>query len=210
MKIAFTTPLPPSGFSRLVGHELGVPMSEAQVLVSTFDYKVSSDLIATCPHLRLITNFGVGFNNIDLAACKERAIYVTNTPTPVIEPTAELTFALMHAVARRTCELDRKLREHRAEPFGVMNNLGHTLYGKVLGIIGMGNIGKALARRAIASGMTILHSPSYGCQHRVALQSNLRYERRLTHTRPFHQPKLTLYPRHTSHHKCPIVFYDET
>ena len=172
MKIAFTTPLPPSGFSRLVGHELGVPMSEAQVLVSTFDYKVSSDLIATCPHLRLITNFGVGFNNIDLAACKERGIYVTNTPTPVIEPTAELTFALMHAVARRTCELDRKLREHRAEPFGVMNNLGHTLYGKVLGIIGMGNIGKALARRAIASGMTIL----YHNRHRMDADTESRYK----------------------------------
>lgn len=172
MKIAFTTPLPPSGFSRLVGHELGVPMSEAQVLVSTFDYKVSADLIATCPHLRLITNFGVGFNNIDLAACKERGIYVTNTPTPVIEPTAELTFALMHAVARRTCELDRKLREHRAEPFGVMNNLGHTLYGKVLGIIGMGNIGKALARRAIASGMTIL----YHNRHRMDADTESRYK----------------------------------
>lgn len=172
MKIAFTTPLPPSGFSRLVGHELGVPMSEAQVLVSTFDYKVSSDLIATCPHLRLITNFGVGFNNIDLAACKERGIYVTNTPTPVIEPTAELTFALMHAVARRTCELDRKLREHLAEPFGVMNNLGHTLYGKVLGIIGMGNIGKALARRAIASGMTIL----YHNRHRMDADTESRYK----------------------------------
>lgn len=157
MKIALTTSLPSSGFSRLAGHELGSPMSEAEVLVSTFDYKVSSDLISSCPHLRLIANFGAGFNNIDLDTCRERGIYVTNTPTPVIEPTAELAFALMHAVARRTCEMDRKLREHRAEPFGVMNNLGHTLYGKVLGIIGMGNIGKAIARRAIASGMTILY-----------------------------------------------------
>jgi lactate dehydrogenase-like 2-hydroxyacid dehydrogenase len=82
---------------------------------------------------------------------------VTNTPQPVIEPTAELAFALMHDVARRTAEFDRKLRVGKAEPFGVMNNLSHSLYGKTLGIIGMGRIGQALARRAVASGMQIVY-----------------------------------------------------
>jgi lactate dehydrogenase-like 2-hydroxyacid dehydrogenase len=114
-------------------------------------------MIASAPHLQLITNFGVGFNNIDLDACRERGIRVTNTPQPVIEPTAELAFALMHDVARRTTEFDRKLRQGVAEPFGVMNNLSHSLYGKTLGIIGMGRIGQALARRAAASGMTIIY-----------------------------------------------------
>jgi lactate dehydrogenase-like 2-hydroxyacid dehydrogenase len=104
-----------------------------------------------------VANFGVGFNNINLDACRERGIRVTNTPQPVIEPTAELAFALMHAVARRTAEFDRKLRQGTAEPFGVMNNLSHSLYGKTLGIIGMGRIGQALARRAVASGMTIIY-----------------------------------------------------
>lgn len=157
MKIAFTTILPDEGFTRLSGHELYAPLTEAQVLVSTFDKPVTREMILSAPHLKLVANFGVGFNNIDLEACRERGIRVTNTPQPVIEPTAELAFALMHAVARRTAEFDRKLRQGTAEPFGAMNNLSHSLYGKTLGIIGMGRIGQALARRAVASGMTIIY-----------------------------------------------------
>lgn len=157
MKIAFTTILPHEGFQRLQGHTLYAPLEEAEVLVSTFDYRVTREMISSAPYLRLITNFGVGFNNIDLDACREHGIRVTNTPKPVIEPTAELAFALMHDVARRIAEFDRKLRAGIAEPFGVMNNLSHSLYGKTLGIIGMGRIGQALARRAVASGMRIIY-----------------------------------------------------
>ena len=157
MKIAFTTSLPAEGFSRLAAHELYAPLAEAEVLVSTFDYPVTREVIASAPHLQLVANFGVGYNNIDLDACRERGIRVTNTPQPVIEPTAELAFALMHDVARRTAEFDRKLRLGQAEPFGVMNNLSHSLYGKTIGIIGMGRIGQALARRAVASGMTVIY-----------------------------------------------------
>ena len=157
MKIAFTTSLPAEGFRRIATHELYAPLAEAQVLVSTFDKPVTREMIMSATHLQLVTNFGVGFNNIDLEACRERGIRVTNTPQPVIEPTAELAFALMHDVARRTAEFDRKLRLGNAEPFGVMNNLSHSLYGKTLGIIGMGRIGLALARRAVASGMRIIY-----------------------------------------------------
>ena len=157
MKIAFTTILPDEGFARLSGHTLYAPLEEAEVLISTFDKPVTREMIDHAPNLQLVTNFGVGFNNIDLNACRERGIRVTNTPQPVIEPTAELAFALMHDVARRTAEFDRKLRLGQAEPFGVMNNLSHSLYGKTLGIIGMGRIGQALARRALAAGMTIIY-----------------------------------------------------
>ena len=157
MKIAFTTLLPAEGFARLEQHTLYAPLEEADVLVSTFDKPVTREMIMSSPHLQLVTNFGVGFNNIDLEACRERGIRVTNTPQPVIEPTAELAFALMHDVARRTAEFDRKLRQGKAEAFGVMNNLSHSLYGKTLGIIGMGRIGQALARRAVASGMSIIY-----------------------------------------------------
>ena len=157
MRIAFTTSLPTEGFARLQRHTLYVPLEEAEVLVSTFDKAVTREMIMSAPNLKLITNFGVGYNNIDLDACRERGIRVTNTPQPVIEPTAELAFALMHDVARRTAEFDRKLRLGNAEPFGVMNNLSHSLYGKTLGIIGMGRIGQALARRAAASGMRIIY-----------------------------------------------------
>ena len=158
MKIAFTTILPDEGFARLRGHTMYATLEEAEILISTFDRPVTREMIMSAPHLKLVTNFGVGFNNIDLDACRERGIRVTNTPNPVIEPTAELAFALMHDVARRTAEFDRKLRAGKAEPFGVMNNLSHSLYGKTLGIIGMGRIGQALARRAVASGMQIVYN----------------------------------------------------
>ena len=162
MKIALTTELPKEGFTRLAGHEMYVPYEEAEVLISTFDCRVSREMIEAMPYLRLIANFGAGYNNIDLEACKERGIRVTNTPQPVIEPTAELAFALMIDVARRVSEFDRKVRGYglqvTGEPlFGVMQNLSHSLYGKTLGILGMGRIGQALARRAKASGMTVIY-----------------------------------------------------
>lgn len=157
MNIAFTTPLPAEGFERLRGYNLNAEPETAEVLVSTFDKQVTREMISAMPRLRLIANFGVGYNNIDLSACKERGITVTNTPQPVIEPTAELAFALMICVARRVAEFDRQLREGTCQPMAVMNNLSHGLYGKTLGIIGMGRIGQALARRALASGMKVVY-----------------------------------------------------
>ena len=168
MRIAFTTELPREGFRRLAergfvngglvnGEGMKGEWQEAEVLVSTFDYKVPREMISAMPHLRLIANFGAGFNNIDLDACRERGIRVTNTPQPVIEPTAELAFALMIDVARRVSEFDRAIRSGTGQPMAVMNNLSHSLYGKTLGILGMGRIGQALARRAIASGMRIIY-----------------------------------------------------
>ena len=163
MRIAFTTELPREGFKRLFNKGIGDwrleigDFSEAEILVSTFDYRVPREMIEAMPNLRLIANFGAGFNNIDLETCRERGIRVTNTPQPVIEPTAELAFALMIDIARRVSEFDRAIRSGTGEPMAVMHNLSHSLYGKTLGIIGMGRIGQALARRAIASGMKILY-----------------------------------------------------
>lgn len=179
MKIAFTTALPKEGFERLaergigdlslvIGHCSSEELKDVEILVSTFDYNVPGTMIEAMPNLKLIANFGAGYNNIDLEACKARGIRVTNTPQPVIEPTAELAFALMMAVSRRIVEFDKKLRveslelrevgKFKAESlFGVMKNLSHSLYGKTLGILGMGRIGQALARRAKASGMKIIY-----------------------------------------------------
>ena len=173
MKIAFTTELPREGFRRLGGHTLYAPFEEADILVSTFDAKVSGELIAAMPNLKLIANFGAGYNNIDLEACKVRGIRVTNTPQPVIEPTAELAFALMIDIARRVSEFDRTVRAGQAV-FGVMNNLSHSLYGKTLGILGMGRIGQVLARRAKASGMQII----YHNRHKLSDEIEQKYEAR--------------------------------
>ncbi len=170
MKIAFTTDLPQEGFKRLAGHEMNASLEEAEILVSTFDYPVPRKMIESMPHLRLIANFGAGFNNIALDACRERGIRVTNTPQPVIEPTAELAFALMIDIARRVSEFDRLVRAGQAQ-FGVMRNLSHSLYGKTLGIIGMGRIGQALARRAQAAGMRII----YHNRHRLSDEIEQKY-----------------------------------
>ena len=175
MRIAFTTELPAEGLTRLSEHELYVPLSEADILVSTFDKPVTAEMIASAPHLKLITNFGVGFNNIDLDACRTRGIRVTNTPQPVIEPTAELAFALMIAVARRVSEFDRRLREGTCQPFAVMNNLSHSLYGKTLGIIGMGRIGQSLARRAVAGGMKVIYHNRHRLPEDIEAQYDARY-----------------------------------
>lgn len=174
MTIVYTTSIPGidtfpiEGCTVLAPHErngyaseqkLAAAIENADILVSTYDYPVTAELIRKAKNLKLIANFGVGFNNIDIAFCKQHGILVTNTPQPVIEPTAEHCFALMHTIAHRTAELDSKLRmpDYGGIRFGVMNNLGVSLYGKTLGIIGMGRIGQAVARRAVACGMKIVY-----------------------------------------------------
>lgn len=175
MRIAFTTELPKEGFRRLEGHTLYAKPNEAEVLVSTFDFRVPREMIEAMPNLRLIANFGAGFNNIDLDACRERGIRVTNTPQPVIEPTAELAFALMIDIARRVSEFDRSIRNGTGQPMAVMNNLSHSLYGKTLGIIGMGRIGQSLARRAMASGMKIIYHNRHRLPENIEQLYNAQY-----------------------------------
>lgn len=129
---------------------------DAEVLTTNFYKPVRKELLDKLPNLKLVAQFGVGYDNIDVAECRKRGILVTNTPQPVIEPTAELCMALIMGIARRTAELDRGIRDGKVE-FGLLRNLGHSLYGKTLGIIGMGNIGRSVARRAIACGMKIVY-----------------------------------------------------
>lgn len=184
--ILITTRLPREGFDRLGAYniimpsdakftpdELAAHLPETDILISTFDYPVTAAVIASAPRLKLIANFGVGFNNVDIAAATARGIIVTNTPQPVIEPTAEHAFTLMLAISHRVAELDRRMRQPDSDiRFGVMNNLGIAIYGKTLGIIGMGNIGRSLARRAKACGMNII----YHNRHRLPLETEALYD----------------------------------
>ena len=156
MNIIFDTTLPHEWFTRLEGIATAGTPANAEVLMTNFYMKVSESTLAQYPKLRLITQYGVGYDNIDIAACRKRGILVTNTPQPVIEPTAELCMALIFGIARRTAELDHSIRKNEIE-FGLLKNLGNSLYGKTLGIIGMGNIGRSVARRAIACGMDIIY-----------------------------------------------------
>lgn len=165
MKIIVDTSLPQEWMSPLLAlssrdvqlvHWGEKQWQDADVLMSNFYMKVTKEVLNQLPNLKLITQFGVGYDNIDVTACQERGVIVTNTPQPVIEPTAELCMALIMGVARRTAELDRTIRNNQVE-FGLLKNLGTSLYGKTLGIVGLGNIGRSVARRAIACGMKIIY-----------------------------------------------------
>lgn len=132
---------------------------ECDAVVPLAGLLIDRATIDTAPHLELIATYGVGYDHVDVDYARSRGITVANTPDAVTEPTAELAFGLMLALARRISELDRKFRDpvHPLR-WGVMNDLGTGLYGKTLGIVGMGRIGQAVARRAVASGMRIVYS----------------------------------------------------
>lgn len=124
------------------------------LLTDSIDAKVMD--AAGCT-LKVIGNMAVGFDNIDLAAARERGIVVTNTPDILTETTADLAFALMLAVARRIPESERVLRTGKWQTWSPMFMTGMDVYGKTLGIVGMGRIGEAVARRAKGFGMNILY-----------------------------------------------------
>lgn len=154
--------------------ELHRMLPEYDALIPVFGFPIDRSLIEKGDKLKIIANFGVGYNNIDVAAATERGIMVTNTPQTVIEPTAELAFSLLLAVTRRIAELDHKLKNKEPVKWEVMANLGHTLEGKTLGIIGMGNIGKSFALKARAFGMNIL----YYSRNRLSLTDEKTYDAR--------------------------------
>lgn len=133
-----------------------LPIMVVRNNLSDFSMKVDARMMDHAPRLKIISNYAVGFNNIDVAYAMQKGIAVANTPDPVIEPTAELAFGLMLDAARRITECDRKLHD-KSLVWGPFNDMGVNLYGKTLGIIGMGRIGQAVARRAVAFGMKVVY-----------------------------------------------------
>ena len=114
-------------------------------------------LDAAGPGLRVVSNYAVGFDNIDVAACAARGVAVGNTPGVLTETTADLAWALLMAAARRLPEGDRYVRDGHWKTWGPLLLLGPDVYGATLGIVGFGRIGQALARRAQGFGMRILY-----------------------------------------------------
>ena len=124
-------------------------MQQADVLVPTVTDRIDQELIAQAgPQLGLIASFGTGVDHIDLAAARKRSITVTNTPGVLTADTADMTMALILAVPRRLVEGERLLRSGTWAGWGPTLMLGHRIHGKRLGIVGMGRIGRAVARRA--------------------------------------------------------------
>jgi glyoxylate reductase len=132
-------------------------MQEADVLVPTVTDRIDAGMLAQAgERLKLIANFGNGVDNIDVDAAVKRGITVTNTPNVLTEDTADMTMALILSVPRRLAEGARILREgHKWPGWSPTWMLGHRIWGKRLGIVGMGRIGTAVARRARAFGLAI-------------------------------------------------------
>ncbi|MFC3230851.1 2-hydroxyacid dehydrogenase [Marinibaculum pumilum] len=147
--------------------ELAEAVKAADVLVPTVTDRIDTGVLAQAnPNLRLIASFGTGVDHIDLAAARARGITVTNTPGVLTEDTADMTMALILAVPRRLLEGANALRENEWAGWSPTWMLGKRIWGKRLGIIGMGRIGQAVARRAKAFGLSI----HYHNRNRVAPQ----------------------------------------
>lgn len=118
---------------------------------------IDTDLLDRAPNLKMIANFGVGFNNIDIDSATARGIPVSNTPGVLTESTADLTFALILAISRRLVEGDRMTRAGKFKFWAPFHFLGQDVSSKILGIIGFGRIGKAVARRAKAFDLKVIY-----------------------------------------------------
>ena len=131
-------------------------VAQADVLVPTVTDRIDASILSQAgPNLRLIANFGAGVDHIDLASARERGITVTNTPDVLTEDTADMTMALILAVPRRLAEGERLVRSGKWSGWGPTFMMGRRIWGKRLGIIGMGRIGQAVARRARGFGLSV-------------------------------------------------------
>lgn len=144
-------------------------------LLSLLTDQIDADIMDAAPHLKIIANYAVGYNNIDLAAAQARNILVTNTPDVLTESTAELAISLLLATARRIPEADRFTRKGQWKGWGPQLFLGKEVHGSTLGIIGMGRIGKAVARRASALGMSLCYWNRTRLQEAEEQRLALRY-----------------------------------
>jgi len=128
----------------------------ADVLVPTVTDRIDAAILSqAAENLKLVANYGTGIDHIDLATARQRGITVTNTPDVLTEDTADMTMGLILAVSRRLTEGERRLRSGDWHGWAPTSMLGHRIYGKRLGIVGMGRIGQALARRARGFGLSI-------------------------------------------------------
>jgi glyoxylate reductase len=138
--------------------ELAEAIREADGVVSFLSDAIDGSLLEAAPRLKVIANFAVGYDNIDVQAATERGVWVTNTPDVLTEATADLTWALLLAAARRLAEGERLVRQGEFHGWSPSMLLGLELSGATLGIFGFGRIGRAVARRARGFGMRVLYT----------------------------------------------------
>lgn len=171
-RVVFTSEIPSVALEILREHDLVVVQSDgvrseddlvrilsgAHGAITLLTDPMTSKVIEACGDLRVIGNYAVGYDNVDLPAAKDAGITVTNTPGVLTSSTADLTMALILAVTRRVVEGDRLVRDGEFKGWEPLMLLGSALEGKRLGIVGMGRIGQAVATRASAFGLQIVFS----------------------------------------------------
>jgi lactate dehydrogenase-like 2-hydroxyacid dehydrogenase len=142
----------------LAPEELRTAVGGYDGLICLLTDRIDAEFLAACPQLRVVANVAVGFDNIDVAAATRAGVAVTNTPRVLTEATADLAFALLLSTARRVPEGDAFLREGRYTHWRVQQEqTGVDVYGATLGLFGLGQIGRAVARRARGFAMTVLY-----------------------------------------------------
>jgi glyoxylate reductase len=146
----------------VTAQELAHRARDADALLCTLVDPVGPALLDACPRLRVVANYGVGYDNVDVAAATARGIAVSNTPDVLTDATADLTFALLLAAARRLPQSAADVVAGRWGTWEPAGFLGHDVAGTTLGIVGAGRIGDAVARRAAGFDMTVLRTTSRG------------------------------------------------
>lgn len=144
-------------------------------LLCSITDRIDGELLDCAPRLRIIANYGVGFDHIDLDAVTRKGIPVTNTPGVLTDATADIAFALILATARRMVEGDRIARAGRFRFWSPLNFLGQQVSGKTLGIVGFGRIGRALAKRAAGFDMKVIYHSRTRLDLSEELQLNVDY-----------------------------------
>lgn len=160
----------------LISHaELVAGVADAEVLITPLSTQVDQEVIDHAPKLKLIANFGAGFNNIDVNYAANKAIAVTNTPGVSTASTAEVTVGLILALMHRMVEGDQLMRTTGFDGWAPLFFLGHEVKGKTLGIIGMGAIGQAVAKRLHAFGMNIVYTQRHQLNVFTASKTDATY-----------------------------------
>jgi len=175
MRELFDTELNPTDRA-MTPDELVEALQRADVLVPTVTDRIDSRILSRAgPNLRLIANFGAGVDNIDVATANARGVTVTNTPGVLTEDTADMTMALILAAARRVVEGAQVVQSGGFSGWSPTWMLGRRIAGKRLGIIGMGRIGQAVARRAKAFGLSIHYHNRKPVSSRIAEELEATY-----------------------------------